>query len=127
MPVTAFFSPDDVIHSYSRAQALADGALVDASAMAKEAGIKVPVALTRAAWGAAVRWEGSALQDEKGRLWDVLWLLRNAARLGGSTIRFTVFVVPIGKLRPQPVVLKAVCGPGDNAEPVITILLPDED
>jgi hypothetical protein len=25
------------------------------------------------------------------------------------------------------VTLKAICGPGDNGEPVVTIILPDED
>jgi uncharacterized protein DUF6573 len=28
---------------------------------------------------------------------------------------------------PPLVQLKALCGPGDNAEPVITVMLPDED
>ncbi len=27
----------------------------------------------------------------------------------------------------RPVQLKAVCGPGDDGEPVITVMLPDED
>ena len=29
--------------------------------------------------------------------------------------------------RPEEVTLKALCGPGDDAEPVITIMLPHED
>jgi hypothetical protein len=29
--------------------------------------------------------------------------------------------------RPEKVTLKALCGPGDDAEPVITIMLPHED
>jgi hypothetical protein len=28
---------------------------------------------------------------------------------------------------PKPVTLKAICGPGDTLDPVLTILLPDED
>ena len=28
---------------------------------------------------------------------------------------------------PCEVTLKAVCGPGDNAEPCITVMLPEED
>jgi len=27
----------------------------------------------------------------------------------------------------MPVQLKAICGPGDSGEPVITIMLPEED
>jgi len=33
----------------------------------------------------------------------------------------------INRTKRETVVLKALCGPGDNGEPVITILLPDED
>ena len=42
------FSNDDLIHSYTRAEALADGELIDVSATAREAGIRWPVALTLA-------------------------------------------------------------------------------
>ena len=28
---------------------------------------------------------------------------------------------------PRPVTLKAICGPGDTPEPVLTIMLPEED
>jgi hypothetical protein len=42
------FSGEDLIHSYSRAEAIADGVLVDVTPVAREAGIRFPVALTRA-------------------------------------------------------------------------------
>jgi hypothetical protein len=29
--------------------------------------------------------------------------------------------------RPKPVTLKAVCGPGDDTAPVLTVMLHDED
>ncbi len=45
----------EVIHAYARADALADGTLVGVSAVAGEAGIRYPVALTRAAWDRCVR------------------------------------------------------------------------
>jgi hypothetical protein len=62
----------DLIHRYRRAQALADGVLVDVSATAREAGIRYPVALTRAAWERCVAIPpGVVCQDEAGRLWDV--------------------------------------------------------
>jgi hypothetical protein len=28
---------------------------------------------------------------------------------------------------PQLVTLRAACGPGDNGEPVVTVMMPDED
>lgn len=121
-----------LIHSYSRAQALADGALVDASTLAREAGIRFPVALTAAAWGDAVGMTPAAERagnDEVGRLWDVAWMLRVAigrAPAGATSIRFAVAVVRDGA-EPSRVDLVAHVGPGDHAEPVITVMLPGED
>ena len=67
----------DVIYAYTRAQALADGVLVDVSETAREAGFRWPVAMTRAGWENCVAWteddsRHQVLQDEAGRLWDVL-------------------------------------------------------
>jgi hypothetical protein len=68
------FDNAEIVHRYSRADALRDGVLIDASATAKEAGIRFPVALTAAVWQLCVTVPpGVRCQDEKGRLWDVLW------------------------------------------------------
>ena len=48
---TAF---DSVISVYTRAQAIEDGILVDVSDTAREAGFKIPVAVTRAVWNRLV-------------------------------------------------------------------------
>lgn len=122
----------DLIYSYSRAQAIEDGVLVDVGPIAKEAGITFPVALTRAVWDRCVTVpEGVRCQDEQGRLWDVLWMLRDAIRRGkgdGSEIRYQVHVRNSNRQGIPPLVnLKAVCGPGDHAEPVITVMFPEED
>ena len=117
-----------VIYSYTRSRAIEDGVLVDVTEMAKEAGFKYPVALTAAVWGDYVRVpEGVECQDEKGRLWDILNMLCFAIRNDGSEseVSFSLYVNNSGK--PEPVYLKSVCGPGDDAEPVITIMLPHED
>ncbi|TDR46555.1 hypothetical protein DFR29_10387 [Tahibacter aquaticus] len=128
------FEEGDVIHTYSRADALKDGVLVDASAMTGEAGFKVPVALTARVWATCVGW-GSAEkvpQDEDGRLWDVLWMASVAARAAarrGQTgrVAFQVYVVPRGGRRPRLTTLALVLGPGDQGECVATVLMPDED
>ena len=44
----------EVISAYTRAQAIEDGILVDVSETAREAGIRYPVALTRAVWESCV-------------------------------------------------------------------------
>ena len=125
------FDEADLIHRYSRADALRDGGLVDVSETAREADIRYPVALTRAAWERCVAIPpGVVCQDEGGRLWDVLWILEYAVRRGGSgaEVRFDVHVRNDNRERiPPPVWLKAVCGPGDHGEPVVTVMLPDED
>jgi hypothetical protein len=47
--------PESVlIAAYTREQAIEDGTLVDVSKLAKEAGFRFPVAMTAAAWLAAV-------------------------------------------------------------------------
>ena len=61
-----------LISSYTRAEALADGVLVDVSETAREAGFVLPVALTRAAWDACVALSPAAKRacnDEGGRLY----------------------------------------------------------
>ena len=130
-----FWDDADIISSYTRAQAIEDGMLVDVTATAKEAGFVYPVAMTAAAWADCVAWtdedtKRQAPQDEFGRLWDVLWMAKMAARSGGGTeILYTLYRVPRGgkAQKPRLIHLKLVCGPGDTPEPVITIMLPDED
>lgn len=119
-----------VIYSYTRAQAIEDGVLVDVSETAREAGIRFPVAVTQAVWSKYVEVpEGVHGQDERGRLWDILWMFRLAARKSsGDTIRYRLHVRNDNQDRTPPLVtLKAICGPGDTPEPMITILLPEED
>jgi len=73
----------EVIYTYSRAQAIEDGVLVDVSETAREAGFRWPVAITQAAWEDCIAWteddnNRQVYQDESGRLWDVLWMALHA-------------------------------------------------
>lgn len=122
----------EVISTYTRAQALEDGTLVDVSELAKEAGFLYPVAVTHAVH--CVLNPSSALERQgqsfAGRAWDMFFVLRVAIRSmhnPGDDIRFSPLFVPQSGGRPEPLALRSVCGPGDNAEPVITIMLPHED
>ncbi len=122
----------EIIHEYSRAMAIADSVLVDVSEMAKEAGYKYPVAMTDTVWNkcVAVPSELKGEQDEDGRLWDVLWMSRFRKLIPGSegtTTTFEVLVQTRPDSKPELVKLKAICGPGDTAEPVITLMMPTED
>jgi hypothetical protein len=124
------------IHTYTREQAIDDGLLVDVTETAAEAGFRIPVAMTRAAWADCVEWSETdskrqTYQDEAGRLWDVLWMAMNAARRGGGrqSLQFQFYRVPRGGrgTRPRLVELVASIGPGDLDEPVVTIMQPNED
>jgi len=121
----------EVISRYTRADAIADGVLVDVSTTAKEAGIKYPTAVTQAVFEQYIRVpDGVRDQDEAGRLWDLLWMLYIAIRQTASntdSLRFRVAVKQTESAGPLPVSLKALCHPGDEGEPVVTILLQDED
>lgn len=127
------FEGAEIVAQYTRAQAIEDGVLVDVSSVAKEAGFGYPVALTRGAWELAVNVpEGlEGIQDEAGRLWDVLSVLRWCIKTAPgqlADIRFPVKVrVGRGERSIRTVNLKGTCGPGDRGEPVITIMLPSED
>ena len=126
-----------VISVYTRAQALADGVLIDAGPMAREAGFRWPVAITAGAWADCVTWsdadsERQTHQDQSGRLWDALFMAAHAVRTradAGAQLLFELYRVPrdgrsTGAERTK---LKLVVGPGDDGEPVMTILLPNED
>jgi len=122
----------EVISTYTRAQAIADGVLVDVSQrmpdLIQNAGFKFHVAMTSEVWRLYVEVpKGVECQDIKGRLWDILWMLRLAAKGNESdTLTFKLYVRNDNRSA-RLVILKAVCGPGDNMEPVVTIMLPDQD
>lgn len=136
----SLFTEADVVFTYTRQQAIADGELIDVSSTAREAGLKFPVAMSRAAWAEFVAWSDEdstrqVYQDESGRLWDVLWMLVTAvrrditqARTVSDRIDFEVYRVPRGgrATRPRSAALYALCHPGDDGEPVVTIMLPNE-
>lgn len=133
---TPLFTSDDLIHQHTRAQALADGDLVDVSSAAREYGILFPVALTRAVDVGCVTWTHDDIyQEEHGRLLDVVAMLAMRLRVakvrGGDVDRLSFAVLRIpntGRGRmPRQVNLSVVCGPGDDSEPVLTVMLPEED
>ena len=135
MSTDSFFG--EVIHAYTRQQAIADGVLVDVTKVAREAGFSIPVAMTHSVYEDCVAWTEAdndrkgTLQDEAGRLWDCVWMAFVAARRGRGEDRATVTVHRVPRhgrgLTPRPVSFIMAIGPGDNAEPVITLMFPEDD
>jgi hypothetical protein len=125
------------IYVYTRAQAIEDGVLVslakvdnaELGELCEEAGFRAPIAMTREVFMECVELTPAAkraFNDVKGRLWDVLTMLKHAMRRPQPELLFKVLVVR-ERVRPTPTVLKCVLGPGDDGEAVITIMFPGQD
>lgn len=66
-------------------------------------------------------------QDWNGRLWDVLYMASLAVRKAKSESRIVYELILFREgSRRKFVALVCDCGPGDNAEPVITIGFPED-
>lgn len=131
----------NVLSVYTREDAIADGFIVDVSKLASEYGFRVPVGFSRAVWelvsvdkdcprcteetrAACQRCKGAGtvkkragiIEDTTGRTWDVLTMLRHAAkRTEGDRLTFRVL------LSKRYVDLKSKID-GDG----ILVMLPDE-
>jgi len=115
------------ISIYTRAQAIEDGVLIDVSETAKEAAFRFPVAVTAGVWAKIYDIPKSqSFQNPKGRLWDVLSMARFAIR-GQDDAKEILYKLIMHVGREKYITLKIVVGPGDNAEPVLTIMMPEED
>ncbi len=123
----------DVISSYSRAQAIADGVLVDATcgdfADVTRQHYKVPVAMTAAVFAIIERAVKNPrwLNDYRGVWHDICWMSKRGAisRPDPSTVIFQVIITGAGRSKYHT--LKEVAGPGDAGELVVTFMLPHED
>lgn len=122
--LTAVFG--DLIFAYTRAQAIADGVLLDVSDRAQRFRIRFPVALTAGVYGAITQ---RALTDVCKQLCVDLLLLtmrqQTAALPAAAATDRLDFALKVPHL--PPISLYAVCTPGDTPEPVITVMLPHED
>lgn len=107
------------ISTYTRAQAIDDGVLVDVTKQAGKTGILLPTAMTYAAWTRATgELEGFDLTI---RLMNVMLQAAEAMRANrqADRIMFTTAAPEVD--------LYVTIGPGDNYEPVLTIMLEGED
>ena len=114
----------EMIYSCSRADALRDGVLVDVSERARCHGIRYPTACTAGVWALIDCLPESTTDTLAGivrdvRLDEVLRVMLAAIRQARGTDRVTFQVLGAA--------LWAQCGPGDTAEPVITIMREGED
>ena len=86
--MSGFWDDAELIHSYTRRQAIADGVLVDMEQdelgqLRREAGVKWPIAMTATAFSQYVELTPAAVKagnDMKGRWWDILTMWKHAVR-----------------------------------------------
>lgn len=123
----------EVVHTYSRAQAIADGWLVEADPeLTERLDYLVPIVYTRAVYEDCVAWaaDDGPLQDQEGREWDLLFALRMWAMSAPDADWITLPLMRIPKgsrdARVEQVQLLASFGPGDSEEPVLTVMFPSE-
>lgn len=128
-----------LIYSYTRKQAIEDGVLFDITPMASEAGFKVHTVITAGLYHELTPTKEDAEelgQSFEGRLWDLLAILKfeivKQSKNAPNRIDFEFIMVrarwtPRIPVEKQMLKVWAVVGPGDDREPVMTILLTGED
>ena len=139
------FDDMTIIHTYTTKEAVADGTLVlVADSESKEAGIKYPVYLTRAVWNKYVEVPKGmeSEQNLSGRLWDILWMFRIAAKSTSEALlyfKLNCRLPDIGNWEKnekrdvdrltRTITLKALITAQDfdDPSPAIFIMKPDED
>jgi hypothetical protein len=125
------FADFEIISVYSRASAIADQVLYDITDAARASGFKIPVAATAAVYAyldpsPELLAAGHSLAERTRLLLDVLYFAA-AVYPDREEVHFKLLLVLAPGSPPEPVPLKALCHPGDFGEPVLTVLLPNED
>jgi hypothetical protein len=114
----------EMIYSYSRKQAIEDGVLVDLShSIVIRQHWKYPFACTDSVYSVIEQALAQEGQDLNGILHDISVMAKRAVPRGQDCmiVRFEVIIAEAKRA------LKLHVGPGDNAEPVLTLMLPHED
>lgn len=139
--LTDFFG--EPIAVYTTTDAINDGLLIDAAPLSRDL-FKWPVLITKAAWDDCVEWteedgiRTGAMQDQTGRLWDVLWMAFVAVkRISGDDQEgtYTLYRIPRhdvihsedGEIVPELATLKFQISLHDDGSPLVLISQPQED
>jgi len=127
----------NIISSYSRADAIEDGVLIDAMIGDFESvsrqHYKYPVAMTAGVFAIIEKAVNTKkyCNDYAGIWHDILHMAKQGRDIAGGTGK--EIVVYIQRFHNNPFhaqnkeTFHILCGPGDNAEPVLTVMLPNED
>ena len=120
----------NIIFSYTRAQALSDGVLIDLSGSfpSDTRMFTFPLACTSAVWTLIESAASDEDVDPALYVWDVAYMAYNAVNQRKTTSDEVQFMVslPLTENGTEHR-LKLHLGPGDAGEPVLTIMLAHED
>lgn len=126
-----------VIDKVSRKDLIEEGSLIVVDdELLKEVGIKFPAAVTSGA--NALLEDMPEYESFEGRAYDMLYMFVQAVK---GTIQSKTTSTSLGEEmkyefilndatfdgEPKEVTIKTIIGPGDNFEPVLTFMLPEED
>lgn len=118
-----------LISSYTRADAIADGQLIEVdNAVLQEAGICLPATISVALFAALepTSKEEKIGQSFQGRLWDVLMVFRAFAKdVEDNYMKFSIQMQVEDGMMEQEVVAR--CGPDDDGNPCLTFMTPGCD
>ncbi len=121
----------ELVYSYTRKQAIADGVLIDVTKEALESGFKVSTAVTDHLYhrylipSPELEKEG---QSTRGRLHDLFMMTMAAAsvRWNGNRVYFDVLFLTAPRVL-KKVRCLAIVGPNDDLSPCLTIMLPEDE
>lgn len=112
------------VYIYTRAQAIEDGVLVDLSQIEIiRKHWKHHMACTSAVWAIIKEALNTPGQDVNGIVHDISTMARMELALNRTTNQVLFEVIITGKTH----TFKLHVGPGDAGEPVLTLMLPNED
>lgn len=121
----------EIIHTYTRKQALEDGVLIDVTEQAKDNGFKVSVAITCNLYNGYVVPDESLTglgQSIEGRLHDLFEMTKASIYTNKDASRAyfeVLFLMKPNNL--EKVKCLAIIGPDDNFKPCITLMLPGDE
>lgn len=112
--------------SKTRQDAIEDGDLIEITRMGRDLGITLPLAVSARAAQSMVPFPNIPQETVTENLWDTLHAFRaRACTTTEGVFEFQVSLYQNGLV--PTLTFKAAVSPGDDGEPVITIMLPDEN
>ena len=106
----------EVIFSYTWDDAINDGTFIPVPEELSRQLFKYPMAITATIWHKYIE-----KHDVNGRLWDILWMMKNGHKEGNEA----QFKVKLGRKVVEMIGVCEARSP-ENPEPVITIFLPED-